>query len=1042
MLDRIIDWALGHRVAVIVGALVMAVVGFFSFRELPIEAFPDVTDTQVQVITLFAGHAPEEVERQVTLPVEKELNGTPHLTRMRSVSIYGLSLVTLTFDEDTTDYFARAQVSERLREVELPNDVTAKLGPMYTPIGEIYRYVLSGNQSPMDLRTVQDFMLERQFRQVPGVADVVSFGGFQKQYEVRLDPNKLKAFDLTLPQVFDALSRSNANAGGNYIQRGAEEMVIRGLGTLGSSDDVRNVVIASRGGTPVRIADVGQVDIGNVLRRGAVGKDAEDEVVQGIVLLRKGENPADVLERIHAKVEQLNRDVLPAGVKIVPYYDRSALVDKTLDTVLHNLAEGALLVIVILFVFLLSLKGALVVATIIPLAMLSSFIYLHLRHMSANLLSLGAVDFGIIVDGAVVILENVFRHRHARPAEPMETVVRDAVKEVAKPTLFSLVIIIVAYIPIFTLQRVEGRIFAPMANTVASALVGALLLSLTLVPVLCASTMARVHHQESPVVRWAERLFYPALDWVLGHRKTVIAAALAALLATVGVMRGVGSEFLPELNEGVLWVTATLPPSISLEEAQKVAPQIRIRLLSFPEVKQVVSQLGRPEDGTDAKAVNNVEFLVDLRPQGEWRTAHTMEGLIEKMNHVLEQMPGIQLNFSMPIKDNVEESISGIKGQIAIKLFGDDLHLLSQKAEEVRRVVAGVPGVADLAVLQAGELPQLQIKVDRSKIARLGLNVADVEDAIETALGGKEATQLWEGQRHFPVTVRFAEAFRRDRAAVENTQVSTPSGARIPLSELATIDVASGRAAVNREANQRFVGIKCNVRGRDMGSFVRAAQAAVASQVKLPAGYFLTWGGEFENQQRAMARLSIIIPLAVGLIFILLMQAFGSLRSALLILANIPFALIGGVVALWATGVNLSVSAAVGFIALMGQAVLNGVLLVSDINARVTAGTEVTEAVREGTRARLRAVLMTALLAALGLLPAALSHQIGSETQRPLALVVIGGLASATPLTLFVLPALYTLWGVKKRKQPRVEPPVPNVHPLRPLKARDLHADG
>jgi cobalt-zinc-cadmium resistance protein CzcA len=1031
MLNRLIDWALGHRTAVIVGAVLIAVVGFISFRSLPIEAFPDVTDTQVQIITLFPGHAPEEVERQVTLPVEKELNGTPHLSRMRSISIFGLSLVTLIFDEDTTDYFARAQVSERLREVELPDGVTAKLGPMYTPIGEIYRYVLTGNQSPMDLRTLQDFVLERQFKQVSGVADVVSFGGFQKQYEVRVDPNKLKAFDLTLPQVFEALSRSNANAGGNYIQRGPEEMVIRGLGALSSADDVRNVVVASRAGTPIRIADVAQVEQGSVLRRGAVGKDTEDEVVQGIVLLRKGENPAEVLDRIHAKVDQLNHDVLPAGVSIVPYYDRSALVDTTLETVLHNLLEGAILVIVILFVFLLSLKGALVVATIIPLALLSSFIYLSTRHMSANLLSLGAVDFGIIVDGAVVILENVFRHRHLRPNEDMEVVVRDAVKEVAKPTLFSLIIIIVAYIPIFTLQRVEGRIFAPMANTVASALVGALLLSLTLVPVLCAITMRRVHHQESPVVTWAERLFKPALAWVLRNRRKVIAGAVASLVGAIFLLRSVGSEFLPELNEGVLWVTATLPASISLEEAQKVAPQIRIRLLGFPEVKQVVSQLGRPEDGTDAKAVNNIEFLVDLQPQKLWKTAHSMDGLIERMNLSLSQIMGVQYNFSMPIKDNVEESISGIKGQIAIKLFGDDLHMLSQKAEEVRRAVAGVPGVADLAVLSAGELPQLQIKVDRAKIARQGLNVVDVEDAIETALGGKEATQLWEGQRHFPVTVRFAEAFRRDQQSVQNTFVSTPSGARIPLSELATIEVAAGRAAVNREANQRFVGIKCNVRGRDMGGFVKAAQAAVTSRVKLPDGYFLTWGGEFENQQRAMARLSVIIPMAVVLIFLLLMQAFGSLRSALLILANIPFALVGGVVALWVTRVNLSVSAAVGFIALMGQAVLNGVLLVSDINARVHAGTPVREAVPAGTQARLRAVLMTALLAALGLLPAALSHAIGSETQRPLALVVIGGLASATPLTLFVLPALYTFWGVKRSAAP-VE--ADNVHPLWPAK--------
>ncbi|MEO5770199.1 MAG: CusA/CzcA family heavy metal efflux RND transporter [Polyangia bacterium] len=1026
MIERLIDLALGHRAVTIIAAALLALGGWLSFRELPVEAFPDVTDTQSQVITIFAGHAPEEVERQVTMPIEKALNGTPQLARMRSVSIFGLSVVTMTFDEGTTDYFARAQVSERLREAELPDGVTATLGPLYTPIGEIYRYILTGPKSPMDLRTIQDFTLERQFRQVPGVADVISFGGFGKQFEVRVDPNKLKAYGLALPEVFEALRQSNGNAGGNYIRHGAEEMVIRGLGTLGSTDDIGNVVVASHQGTAIKISDLASVDIGTVLRRGAVGRNAQNEVVQGIVLLRKGENPAEVLERIHAKVEQLNNDVLPKGVRLVPYYDRTTLVKNTLRTVLHNLLDGAVLVVAIMLVFLFSLRGALVVATVIPLSLLGSFVYLHMRHMSANLLSLGAVDFGIIVDGAVVMVENVFRQRQARPRDSLDQVVRDAVREVAKPTLFSLVIIIVAYIPIFTLQRVEGRIFAPMANTVASALVGALLLSLTLVPVLCTLALRGAKVRHSPLVTWSERGYRPALGWALRHRALIVGGALAALGATFLVLRQVGSEFLPELNEGVLWTTATLPPSISLEEAQRIVPQIRARLLFFPEVKQVISQLGRPEDGTDAKAVNNAEFFVDLRPRAEWRSGKTLDQVIEKMNISLRQIPGVEYNFSMPIKDNVEESISGIKGQVAIKLYGEDLHTLAAKAEELRRVVARVPGVADLAVLQAGELPQLHLKVDRQKIARYGLKVSDVEEAIETAVGGRVATELWEGQTHFPVTVRFAEAFRRDISAVRDVFVATPEGARIPLSELGTFAVAPGRAAINREANQRFVGIKCNVRGRDMGSFVRAAQAAVAAGVALPPGYFLTWGGEFENQQRAMKRLSIVIPLSIVLIFVLLYQAFGSLRSALLILANIPFALVGGVLALWLTHVNLSVSAAVGFIALMGQAVLNGVLLVSDINARRDAGRPIEEAVREGAQARLRAVLMTAFLAALGLLPAAMSHEIGSETQRPLALVVIGGLASATILTLFVLPVLYALVEGRVSRRAVTSTPAPS----------------
>lgn len=1009
MLNRLIDGALKHPFGVAILTAVLAAVGWYSFRQLPVEAFPDVTDTQVQVITLYTGHAPEEVERQVTLPIEKELNGTPRLYRMRSVSIFGLSLITLTFEEGVDDYFARAQVSERLREVELPDGVTATLGPMYTPIGEIFRYTLKGDRSPTELRTLQDFVLERQFRQVSGVADVVSFGGYQKQFDVRVDPNKLRAYDIDLHEVFEALQRSNANSGGNYIQRGAEEMVIRGLGMLGSEDDIRHVVIASRKGTPVRIMDVATVEVGSVLRRGAVGKDLNDEVVQGIVLLRKGENPERVLNGIHEKVELLNRDVLPQGVRIAPYYDRTTLVDKTLSTVLRNLAEGALLVITVLFVFLLSFRGAFVVATIIPLSLLGSFVYLHLRGMSANLLSLGAVDFGIIVDGAVVMVENIFRHRHHRPDADVRDVVHEAALEVARPTLFSMAIIIVAYLPVFTLQRVEGRIFAPMANTVVSALVGALLLSLTLIPVLSAWAFRKIKEKESPVVRWTQRLYGPALDWVLDHRRVVLLGAGAALAGALVLARGLGSEFLPDLNEGVLWTTATLPPSISMEEAQRVLPQIRARMLAFPEVRQVVSQLGRPEDGTDAKAINNAEFFVDLLPQKQWRDKMTLDQLVDRMNASLRELPGIEYNFSMPIKDNVEESISGIKGQIAIKLFGEDLRVLASKAEEIRRVVSRVPGVADLAVLQAGELPQVHIEADREKLSRYGLNVMDVQDAIEVALGGKQATEVWEGQKHFPVTLRFAEAFRRDASAVRNVFVSTPDGPRVPLADLATIKTALGRAAINREANQRFVGIKCNVRGRDMGSFVREAQAAVRKQVKLDDGYFVTWGGEFENQQRAMSRLAVIIPLSIALIFGLLVQAFGSFRSAFLILANIPFALIGGVVALWVTHVNLSVSAAVGFIALMGQAVLNGVLLVSDINGRRREGAGVRQAVREGAYARLRAVLMTALLAALGLLPAALSHEIGSETQRPLALVVIGGLVSATLLTLFVLPVLYAM---------------------------------
>ncbi len=1013
MLRRLVDAALANRAAVLLLTATFVAAGIWAFRELPVEAFPDVTDTQVQVITIFSGHAPEEVERQVTLPIEKELNGTPQLSSMRSVSIYGLSVVTLTFEDGADNYFARAQVAERLRGVEVPDGVTPTLGPLYTPIGEIYRYVLESDAraaaSPMKLRELQDWVLERHFRQVPGVADVVSFGGYQRQFQVEVDPARLKAHGVGLSQVFEALRRSNANAGGNYLRRGPEELVIRGLGYLGSAEDVRDVVVTAKGGTPLTVGDLARVSVGSVPRRGSVGKDREDEVVEGIVLLRKGENPARVLDAIHAKVAQLNAEVLPRGVRIVPFYDRSTLVQRTLHTVLGNLLEGALLVTLVVLISLVSWRGALVVASVIPISLLASFLYLKLRGLSANLLSLGAVDFGIIVDGAVVVVENVFRRREARPEDGIREVVRDAVQEVARPTLFSLGIIIVAYLPIFTLQRVEGRIFAPMANTVASALAGALLASLTLVPVLCTLALGKERERVSPVVRFAERAYRPALAFALGRRKAVLAAAALAVALGVGFLGTLGSEFLPELNEGSLWVSATLPASISLESALEVAPRVRAALLEFPEVRTVVSQLGRPEDGTDPAPVNSLQLLVDLVPEREWRGGLSREGLVARMEERLRAIPGIAYNFSQPIKDNVEEGISGLKGQVAVKLFGEDLDKLDALSGEIERVMRGVRGAADLAVVQAGRLPQVLIQIDRKKIARYGIAVADVDEAIETALGGKVATDLWEGERRFGVAVRLPPAFRGGLAAVRDVAVRTPEGAPIPLSELATVRVGQGRAAVSREANARFVGIKTNVRGRDLGGFVAEAQAAVARAVPLPPGYFVTWGGEFENQERAMRRLAVAIPLSIFLIFLLLLKAFGKLRSALLILANIPFALVGGVVALKLTGTNLSVSAAVGFIALIGQAVLNGVLLLSDLDARRDAGIPVEEAVPAGALSRLRAVMMTALLAAFGLFPAALSRDIGAETQRPLAIVVIGGLVSATLLTLFVLPVLYAM---------------------------------
>jgi cobalt-zinc-cadmium resistance protein CzcA len=1029
---RLLAFSLAQPGFVLAATLAFAVAGAFAFWNLPIEAFPELADPQVYVITLYQGHAAEEVERQVTLPIERELNGIPKLSRMRSVSIFGLSYVTLTFEDDVDLYLARQQVTERLDGVDLPDGVKPTLGPLSTPTGEIFRYTLVGSHaSPMELRELQDFVVERGIKQVPGVADVVSFGGFRKEYQVAVDPQALRARGVTLEQVFAALAKSNANAGGNYIAHGDEQYVVRGLGTLSSVDDVQNVVVAARdGGTPIRVRDVARVSVGPAPRRGIVTRDRDPEAVEGIVLMRRGENPSVVLDALKEKIDQLNR-VLPDGVQIDTFNDRSKLVHRTLVTVTHNLVVGALLVVAVVGVFLASLRAALIVALTIPLSLLGAFLYLHLRGMSANLLSLGAVDFGIIVDGAVIMVEHVARRLTAvRERHDARDAVLDAAGEVARPTLFALCIIIVAYVPIFAMQRVEGRIFAPMANTVCAALVGALLFSFTLIPLLSwlllpvggdPGERGDGHAGETAVERWALRAYRPALSWALAHGR-LVAVATAALLA-VGAWRlsGIGTEFLPTLEEGAIYMTATLPPSIGLDTAaRQVVPVVRDKFLAFPEVKSTLSQLGGPDDGTDPAPANNLEFFVDLKPRDEWPAGETKEQLVNRMRTSLEQIPGVDWNFSQPIKDNIEENISGINGQVAIKIFGDDLDQLRAAAEAVRRTIAGVPGVADLAVVHAAQLPQVHIDIDREAIARYGLTVADVEDVIETGIGGRAATGLWEGERRFDVVVRMTPSSRASLERLPDLPVTTPDGAYVPLSQLAKVRIAPGEAAIDREANRRFVAVKCNVRGRDLGGFVAEAQRRVAEAVQLPPNSFITWGGEFENQRRAMARLAIIVPVSVLLILAILYRIFGSFRCALLILATIPFALTGGVVGLDVAGLNLSVAACIGFIALMGQVVLNGVVLVSQVNALRAEGASLDAAVERGAASRLRAVLMTALLAALGLLPAALSTEIGSETQRPLAVVVIGGLVSATLLTLLVLPVMYRTflrsWGPDRRE--------------------------
>ena len=1016
MIRRIVGFALHQPLFLVMLTVLFIAGGVVAFRSLPIEAFPDVTDVQVTVITLFPGHAAEEVEKQVTIPLEVALSGLPHAVRMLSHNQFGLSFLIITFDDEADSYFARQQVLERLQGVELPQGVQPELAPLTTPIGELYRYQLVGpDTSPTDLRTLQDWVVARYLKMTPGVADVVSRGGFIKQYQVNLDLRKMKSYNISMQQVFQSLGRGNANAGGSYIEQGEQQYLIRGIGLLRSSDDIGHVVVAERNGTPLLIRDIADVTLSAVPRQGLVGRDDADEIVSGIVMMRKKENPSEVLAAIKERIEVLNASVLPKGIRIIPYYDRTWLIDTTLTTVFKNLLEGALLVTIVLYLFLGNIRSAAIVAFIIPLSLLATFIGLKLRGIPANLLSLGAMDFGIIVDGAVIVVENVFRqlseNRSNHDPRSISAVILDATTQVGRPTFFSMLIIILAHLPIFTLQRHEGRIFAPMAYTVVSALIGSLLFSLTLVPLLCFYLLRkRLPEKENLLVRACKRLYHPVLAMALRHPRMVLAAAVVALGLSLSLVPRLGTEFLPELNEGTLWVNVTLPPGISVSETSRICARIRSAIRQFPEVVSVVSQAGRPEDGTDPKPISMAEFFVDLKPSNQWTRQLSKEQLVVQIERALDQIPGINTSLSQPIRDNILESISQIDGQIVIKIFGEDGAVLRAKAEQALHTIAPVRGVVRAFIDRSGEVPQLQIQIERQKAARYGLNVSDIEDVIETALGGKVATEIWEGEKRFGVVVRLREDERRDIASIRSIFVDTPGGPRIPLEEVAAITVQGGSMNIIREAGLRASAIGVFIRGRDMGSIVQEMQERIKSAISFPPGYSTQWGGEFENQQRAMRRLIIIVPVSVFLIFVLLFDAFKSVKNALLILMNVPFAMIGGILALLLTGIHLSVSAAIGFIALFGQAVLNGVVMVSCFNQLRESGAKPFDAVLLGALVRLRTVLMTALLAMFGLLPMALSHGIGSEVQKPLAVVIIGGLFSATVLTLIVLPSLYLMF--------------------------------
>ncbi len=1011
---RLIEYSLRQPLFVLLGTIAFIAAGILAFSNLPVEAFPDVSDTQVNVIALYPGRAAEEVERQVTIPIETSLSSTPNMVRLFSHTQFGLSYIILTFNDKPNDQVVRAQVLERLRGIDLPPGVEPQLAPLSTAIGEIFRFRLRGEgQSPQELRTLQDWVVEKQLRQVQGVADVVTMGGSIKQYEVNPNLSKLRDYKLTLNQLFTALQRANSNAGGGGVTQGRQQYLVRSLGSFKTSTDISQVVVAENKGTPILVRDVADVRIAGAPPQGLVGQDDVDDIVNGIVVMRKGENPSLVLAGIKEKIAYINSAVLPKGVAIIPYYDRSWLIAKTLRTVFTNLIEGALLVTLILFLFLGNLRAAVIVAAIIPLALLATFTGLTLVGIPANLLSLGAMDFGIIVDGAVIVVENIVRKLAELKGSSLADkntrlkTVLDATVEVGRPTLFSMIIIIAAHIPIFTLQRHEGRIFSPMAWTVTSALVGSLILSLTLVPLLTYIFLKKdIAHGDNRLVAWLKSWYEPRLRWAIGRPRTVIGVAVAALALSLLAGTQLGSEFLPELNEGSIWVNVFLPPSVSPAEAQEQARVIRQKLRGVPEVRTAISKVGRPDDGTDPKIFNAMEIYVELAPESEWRSGKKKEDLIREMDEAVSTLPGVEPSFSQPIRDNVLESISQIDGQIVIKVRGDDLDRLTANATRILGRIQNVPGVTRAFIDRAGSLPQYVLDIDRAAAARYGINIGDVQDLIETAVAGKATSELWEGEKHFSVVVRL-KGSERALSNLPNLLIASPNGAQVPLSQLARFKSVSGAMNIARENGRRVVSIGVFIRDRDMGSVVKDMKARVEELGELGEGDEVSWSGEFENQERAMKRLSWIVPLSILLIFILLFDAFQSVKCATLIIANIPFALIGGILALLILDIPLSVSAAIGFIALFGQAVLNGVVMVTYFNQLRDSGMPIEQVVMQGSIVRMRTVLMTALLAMFGLLPMALSHAIGAETQRPLAVVVIGGLVSATLLTMFVLPTLY-----------------------------------
>jgi heavy metal efflux system protein len=1038
MIRYLIDFALRNRILVLSVAVVLFVWGIISFHNLPIEAYPDVADTYTQIITQWPGHAAEEVEQQITVPLEVQLNGVAHMTHLRSVSLAGLSAITIIYDDETTTLNARQEVIDRLQQVTLPQGVTPGLGPDYSPTGQIMFYTLQSTNPKydvMELKTLNDWYVVNQLKSVPNVVDVNPFGGPTREYQIQIDPGKLVSYGLSLSQVEQAIAANNTNAGGGFIERGEQALNVRAVGLMQTTDDIAATLVKVQNGTPVRVRDLGVVVQAPKVRLGQLGKTIrhedgtvinDDDVVEGIVLLRKGAEADATLDALHEKVAQLNQHQLPAGVKLVLHLDRSDLVHYTTRTVLRNLTDGVLLVTLILFLFLGNVRSALIVTVTIPFALLFAAILLDISHIPANLLSLGALDFGMVVDGSVVMIENILRHaEYGRGKKTFIEMIGTAAHEVQRPVFFARIIIIVSYLPIFTLQRVEGRLFRPMAWTVAFALLGALLFALLIAPVLCTFLFKdQIKEWRNPVFHWLQECYGRLLEWCFDHLKFTLGVGVVALAVMLFLGFGgvIGSEFLPHLDEGAIWVRGTLAPSTGPSAGMALSRAARRALARFPEVKQIVSQVGRPDDGSDASGFYNTEFFVDLLPRSRWRSEFkTKDDLIAAMDTELNKFVGVDWNFSQPISDNVEEAVSGVKGELAVKLFGADLKMLEAKADEIQDVMRKVPGVADLGTFQVRGQPNVNLIVDRAAADRFGINVSDVQDAVETAVGGKAVSQILIGEQRYDLTIRYQEPFRKTVEDVAAIRILAPSGERVSLGQLCQIKLEDGASSIYREGNSRYIAIKYSVRGRDLGSTVRQAIEDVGQKVKLPEGYHLDWTGEYESQQRANRRLSVIVPITLLLMSFILYSAFDSWKWVGLILAVVALSPLGGFLSLLLTGTHFSVSSGLGFLALIGVSVEIGVIMVEYINQLRTRGMNPRAAAKEGAILRLRPIMMTMLVATLGLLPAAMSHDIGSDSQRPFAIVIVGGLIVELFISIVMLPTLYVFWARRGDKLPPPE---------------------